>query len=593
MCGIFGYLGNREKSGQLILEGLKSLEYRGYDSWGIAIKSPKSKFKSSRLLIEKKIGKIGEAKTKFLKGKIGIGHTRWATHGGVTKKNAHPHFDCKKNIAVVHNGIVENYYQLKNNLQKANHKFISETDTEVAVHLIEDYLNKHSFTQSVRLAFNKFQGLNALVVMDIKSNTIIAIKTGSPLVIGFGKEEYFLASDASALLPYTKQVYFLKDGEMVKITKKGVLLFNSQTGSQIKINKQILNWQVKQAKLGRFPHFMIKEIFEQPKVLNHILKYKVKDIPEIANKIKKAYGTYIVGCGTAAYAGLCGTYLFSRIAKRHINFAFGSEFFYLTHFLTPKSLVIALSQSGETIDVLDSIKKAKEKKAKIMAITNVLGSSLYRLADYKVLLNAGPEKCVLSTKSFTAKLAILLLLAKELNGGLENARKTLKKAIKEIENLISKEKLTKIKNLADLISSKKHIYIIGRGLSYPIALEGALKIKEVSYIHAEGFAGGELKHGVIALIEKGTPCIIYAPDDETYGGIISNAMEIKARGGLIIGVSYKKNPVFDHFIKISDCGDAVSIPNTVFAQLLAYYLALKKGTDPDKPRNLAKSVTVK
>ena len=587
MCGIFGYVGDQQKAAEVVLRGLKALEYRGYDSWGIAVG------KGQKLLTEKHIGKIGEARTKLTGGLIGLGHTRWATHGGVTVENSHPHLDCQQKIAVVHNGIIENFEEIKKQLLEKNHTFRSETDTEVIPHLIEENLQRYSLVESVRRAFNQLKGLNAVIVMDPNTEVFIAAKTGSPLVVGFADDANFLASDASSLLPHTRIVHFLEDGELVAVSKNEVSLFDVVSGKRLNLKKQELRWSVEEAELGRFPHFMIKEISEQPKVLNEILGQTSKLIPSTARLIEEAFGTYMVGCGTAAYAALCGTYLFSRIARHHVNFSFGSEFSYLTDFLTPESLVVAFSQSGETIDIIEAVKKSKEKQAQVLAITNVLGSTLYRLADHKLLLNAGPEKCVLATKSFTAKLAILLLLAEELNGSLATGKEKLRKAIDEVEKLLSPKGQTLIKRLAKKISSKEHIYVIGRGLSYPVALESALKIKEVSYIHAEGFAAGELKHGVIALIEKGTPCIVFAPNDETYGAVLSGAMEIKARGGLIIGVSFQPNAVFDFFIEVSDCGDASSIPNTVVAQLLGYYLALEKGYDPDKPRNLAKSVTVK
>ncbi|MFH0863642.1 MAG: glutamine--fructose-6-phosphate transaminase (isomerizing) [Candidatus Gottesmanbacteria bacterium] len=590
MCGIFGLTNDKNsEAAQTILDGLKKLEYRGYDSWGIAI-IPKG---SSTIQVEKHIGKIGEAKTNLPSGLIGIGHTRWATHGGVTDLNAHPHLDCTKKIAVIHNGIIENYDVIKKRLIKLGHKFISETDTEVAAHSIEEYYQRMSFTEAVRKAFNEFTGLSAIIVLNSETSEFIAIKTGSPLVVGFGPKENLIASDAVALLNHTRRVHFLEDKEMVRVTKDKVELFDCLSGQPKKPKIQTLDWQIQEVNLGKYPYYMIKEINEQPKVLRGISEGLIEEISNIAQIIKKSYGTYMVGCGTAFYAALSGTYLFSRICHRHVNAAPGSEFGYLVDFLKPKSLVIAFSQSGETIDIIESVGRAKEKGSKILAIVNNLGSTLYRMSDYKILLGAGPEKCVLATKSFTAKIAILLLLAHALNSGLAKGKILLDKTIKEVEILLKPKSLEKIKKLANIIVNKENIYVIGRGQSYPVALEAALKIKEISYIHAEGFAAGELKHGVIALIEKGTPCIIFAPNDETYGAVISGAMEMKARGGYIIGVSFKNNEIFDYYIPVDDCGDATIIPNVVVAQLLGYYLALKKGNDPDKPRNLAKSVTVK
>jgi glucosamine--fructose-6-phosphate aminotransferase (isomerizing) len=588
MCGIFGYIGQKNKAAHLVLDGLKKLEYRGYDSWGIAVAVDK------KLVIKKKAGKISGAKINNLPASnFGLGHTRWATHGGVTDINAHPHLDCSGKIAIIHNGIIENYDQIKKNLLKFGHKFVSETDSEVAAHSIEEYSKKLPFLEAVRKAFLEFEGLNAIIAMNSQTFEFVAAKTGSPLVVGFGKGENFLASDAPALLSHTRRVHFLEDGEVVKVTKDKVVLFDGKTGKIKKPKIQTLRWKIQQAEKGKYPHFMIKEIMEQPQIIQAIGQNTESQIIKLAKIIKKSYGTYMIGCGTASYAALSGTYLFSRIARRHVNFAFASEFGYALEFLNPKSLVIAFSQSGETIDIIESVKKAKEKGAKILAVVNNLGSTLYRMANYKMLLGAGPEKCVLSTKTFTAKLAINILLAHALNSGIENARRLLRKAVKELEHILKPKSLARIKKLSKKITKNEHLYVIGRGQSYPIALEAALKIKECSYIHAEGFAAGELKHGVIALIEKGTPCLVFAPNDETYGAVLSGAMEMKARGGYIIGVSFKPHEIFDYYLKVSDCGDASAIPNIVVAQLLGYYLCLKKGHDPDKPRNLAKSVTVK
>ncbi len=598
MCGIFGYIGPKNNAAQLVLEGLKKLEYRGYDSWGIALlRQSADRSKPQKIIVEKHAGRIPDKSTQYLvfniQSNFALGHTRWATHGGVTNVNAHPHLDCTGKIAIIHNGIIENYDKIKEKLVKTGHKFISETDTEVAAHLIEQYCKKFSFTEAVRRAFLNFEGLNAIIAMNSERDEFVATKTGSPLVVGFGKNENFLASDAPALLSHTRRVHFLEDGELVRVTSDKVELFEAKTGKKKKLKTQMLDWKIEEAEKGKYPHFMIKEIMEQPKVLRGISQNAPGQIPDLVKVVKAAFGTYMIGCGTASYAALSGTYLFSRIAHRHVNFAPGSEFGYALDFLTPKSLVIALSQSGETIDIIESVGKAKARGAKIFAIVNVLGSTLYRMADYKILLTAGPEKCVLSTKTFTAKLAILILLAHALNTGLGQGKKLLEKAIKEVEMILKPASLKKIKRLSDKIAQNRHIYVIGRGQSYPVALEAALKIKEASYIHAEGFAAGELKHGVIALIEKGTPCLVFAPNDETYGAVLSGAMETKARGGFIIGVSWRNHEIFDYYIPVSDCGDASAIPNTVVAQLLGYYLCLKKGYDPDKPRNLAKSVTVR
>lgn len=587
MCGIFAYLGPKKNAGEIVLNGLKILEYRGYDSWGVALK-----LENKQIFIERHIGKIGEAKLPKLSSHTGIGHTRWATHGGVTEKNAHPHTDCQKKIIVVHNGIVENFEEFKKELIKKGHQFKSETDTEIIAHLIEEELKaREDLKEIVLKVFKNLRGLNAIIVFHPDSEQFFAIKNGSPLVFGFNEKlhEYLIASDSFSLLSHTNTIYFLEDNELLSVNNFGTKLYN-QTGKEKPIKFLKLNYAKEQLNLGQYPHFMIKEINEQPRVLENIVNTYKESILNLSDKITKAYGTYFIGCGTAYYACLAGTYLFSKIAKRHTNVSIGSEFSYLVDFLKKTSLVIALSQSGETIDIISSVKKAKEKKAKIFAVTNVLGSTLYRMANYKLLINAGPEKCVLATKSFTAKIAILHLLAHSLNAGYEKGAIQIKKTIDEVKKII---KSAQVRYLANKLKNKKHIYVLGRGLSYPAALESALKIKEVSYIHAEGFAGGELKHGVIALIEKGTSVIVYNPEDETYEDTLSSAYEVKARGAYIIGISSRNNSVFNEFVEIENCHEATIIPNVVFAQLLGYYLAILKGCDPDKPRNLAKSVTVK
>ncbi len=584
MCGIFAYTGNKNNAADLILEGLKSLEYRGYDSWGLVVKD------NSGLFIEKHIGKIGQAKIKKINSHIGLGHTRWATHGGVTEKNTHPHIDCKNEVVVVHNGIVENFEILKKGLQKLGHKFQSETDSEVIAHIIEEKLKINKNKKIIiKQVFAQIKGMNAIIIFFPKTEEFFAIKNGSPIVFGKNNQEKIIASDASAIIPYTKEVYFLEDNELLIITPKKEQILDQK--NKIKaIEYGTLRYDKQDVERGQYPNFMMKEISEQPKVLLNIINTQKNNLEKASRVINKSYGSYLIGCGTAYYAALAGSYLFSKIAKRHINISVSSEFNYLTDFLTDKSLIIALSQSGETIDTISCLKKAQEKKSKIMAITNVLGSSLYRMSDEKLLLQAGPEKCVLATKSFTAKITILYLLAYCLNGDYEEGVKQIKKAVIEIKRLI---KSSQIKILANKLKNNHHIYVLGRGVSYPTALESALKIKEVSYIHAEGFAAGELKHGVIALIEKNTPVIVYNPSDETYNDTLSSTYEIKARGAYVIGIAEKNNPIYDEFIQVKNCQEATIIPNVVIAQLLGYYLALSKGYDPDKPRNLAKSVTVK
>ncbi len=587
MCGIFGYVGKQNKAADIVLEGLKLLEYRGYDSWGVAVK------KEKKLEVDKHVGRIGDAKVNLPQSTLGIGHTRWATHGKVTVVNSHPHLDCSKTIAVVHNGIVENFQDLKADLIKKGHKFISETDTEVISHLVEENLKHEGFSSSVRDAFNVLRGLNAVVVANAVSKEIVAAKTGSPLVVGIGSHELFVASDASAIVKHTKNVIFLEDDQMVILGEKLKLIILPD-GRAIAPEIHRLDWKFEETTRGNFRHFMLKEIGEQPRVIENIALNYLAETQKLAKLIEYAFGTYMLGCGTASYSALAGTYLFSRAAKKHINFLIGSEFGYLEDYLTDKSLVIPISQSGETIDVVDPVQNAKKKGSKIAAIVNVLGSTLYRQADFKILLGAGPEKAVVGTKSFIAMMAVIILTVYALIKKEKQGKSILLKAADNVRLILKNGMTDSIKRMAAELKNKEHIYVIGRGLSYATALEATLKIKETACVHAEGFAGGELKHGVIALIEKGTPCIVIASNDETYDDIISNAQEIKARGGFIIGIGSKNNEVFDRFLETADVGDATIIPQVVISQLLAYHLALKRGIkDPDKPRNLAKSVTVK
>lgn len=588
MCGIFGYVGSKNNAAKLTLTGLKLLEYRGYDSWGVAVKVEK------RIDVDKHVGKIGEAKVNLPESNLSIGHTRWATHGGVTVENAHPHLDCTKTIAVVHNGIVENYQDLKRELLKKGHKFVSETDTEVLSHLIEESLKKRGFATSVRDAFNNLRGLNAIVVLNAVSQEIIAAKNGSPLVIGVGKDELFVTSDAIGIVDHTRDVIFLEDNQMA-ILGKNLKILSLPEGKETKANIQTLDWTFEKADKGNFKHFFIKEIHEEPRVVNNIALYSLEDTKKLAKLIKDAYGTFLIACGSASYAAVSATYLFSKIANKHVNFAIGSEFKYIEDFVKKDTLVIPISQSGESIDVIEPITRVKkQKRAKIASIVNVLGSTLFRMSDLKVLLNSGPEKAVVATKSFIAMISIIILTAYTLSGNQKKGQDLLKKAAKNIEEILANSYIEKVKKVAQTLKAKEHTYIIGRGLSYTAALEATLKLKEASYLHAEAFPGGELKHGVIALIEKGTPVIVFAPNDETYEEIISNAQEVKARGAYIIGIGPKESSVFDEFLPTDDIEEGTLLSQIAVSHLLGYYLSLANGVeDPDKPRNLAKSVTVK
>jgi glucosamine--fructose-6-phosphate aminotransferase (isomerizing) len=602
MCGIFGYVGARDEAPQLVLAGLKKLEYRGYDSWGIAARQNGRGL--ARLLVEKHVGKIGQATTSLAGGQAALGHTRWATHGGVTESNAHPHLDCQGRLAVIHNGIIENHAELRHELLASGHTFQSQTDTEVVCHLLEDELRSDNadealagcerLVQALMHVFRRLEGLSAISVLDPQEQCIAAAKNGSPLVLGWGTDGNFLASDSSALLEHTRRLTFLEDGQAALLTDEHVAVYDVATG-QPQADPRVwdITWQEEADTLDGFPHYMAKEIHEQPLILRRLANQAAAEAQRLADEIQQASTVHFVGCGSAAHAARCGEYLFSRIASRQANCVVGSEFGYLADFLDRRSLVVGLSQSGETIDLLDSMKSAGRRGARLAALVNVEGSSLYRLVDHPILLSAGAERCVLATKSFTAKLGVLLMAAYAARGRLDEGQALLERAADEIQSFLSDGRVEQLRDLARRFGNAEHLYVIGRGPSYPMALEAALKIKEVSYIHAEGFAGGELKHGVIALVEEGTPCIVLAPNDETFRSIVSGAEEIKARGGHIIGISPIQSDVWDEHIEIADVGEAASIVNAVPPQVLAYELALHRGLDPDKPRNLAKSVTVK
>lgn len=594
MCGVFGYVGEpREDLSDFLLGGLKKLEYRGYDSAGIAV------FEGGVAKIVKEKGKLSalEARLNGKKfgGTIGVGHTRWATHGGVTRKNAHPHTDCRGKIVVVHNGIIENYEEIKKELLKKGHKFLSETDTEIFPHLVEEKLKKNkklSFLEAVRTSFNELEGLNAIIAVSGRGE-IVAFRRGSPLVAGIGEGGNYVSSDIPGLSAATNKIVLIDEGDGVLITGEEVLLIKGKNGKKIKAKPVVVKMETSKADKGSFPHFLLKEIYEQPEVLARIGNNSKEEIQKAAELIKDAWGTYFTACGSAAHAGQIATYMFAALAKRHVNFSLASEFPYFEDFLAPKSLLIAASQSGETMDTLEAVRAAKARGAKVLAMVNVPGSSLSRLADHTILLKAGPERAVLSTKAYTAKLSFFLLFAYALAGKYKKGAELVRETGKQLSEMLKEGIDKKIAELSKKLKESQSIYLIGRGENFPTALEGALKIKEDAYIHAEGFAGGELKHGVIALIGKGTPCIAIVANDSSRESVLSNAMELKSRGAYVIGIAPQKESVFDLWIKVPDAGPASPIVNALPLQLLGYHLAVIRGFNPDMPRNLAKSVTVK
>jgi len=585
MCGIIGYMGKSDAT-PLLFDGLRKLEYRGYDSYGFAT------LENGKIWIRKSKGKVSEAGFEKLPGSLGIAHTRWATHGKASKANAHPHLDCEKRIAVIHNGIIENFEAMRKSLVKKGHVFRSDTDSEIVAHLIEDNIEL-GLPEALRRTMRLLKGRSAVLAIKDDFDGIVAARNGSPLILGVGNNEYFIASDVPAFLNRTNNVMYLDDGEMVVLERyKKPVFLSIESGKSIEKRIIRIDWDAKQAEKGDYEHFMIKEIMEQKETIIRAINQNDREIERVAKEINKAYGVFLTGCGTAGNVCHTGEYIFSAIANKHVNYIVSSEFPNYTDFLTKKTLLITVSQSGETADVLEAVKAAKTKGVKVISLINVKGSSLDRMSDFTFFINAGPEKAVASTKATTAQLAIMYLIAYACKGKMDEGKWLLLDAAGKINDMLNPRYDERIKNLAKGICRKRNIYVIGRSLNYPVALESALKIMEVSYIHAHGFAGGELKHGPIALIEKNTPCIVLTgggADHDT----ISNAMEIKARGGYIIGVGPKKYDVFDFWIKTPDVGLASPLVNIIPIQLLAYHLGLQRGCEIDTPRNLAKSVTVK
>ncbi|KKS61429.1 MAG: Glucosamine-fructose-6-phosphate aminotransferase, isomerizing [Candidatus Collierbacteria bacterium GW2011_GWD2_42_50] len=565
MCGIVGYLSHEEKPVVSIYQGLKKLEYRGYDSWGIVY------LKNKRLVAIKEIGKLKSEPTNLPESVLALGHTRWATHGGITKANSHPQFDCTGNIALVHNGIIENYYLLKKELTQRKHKIVSDTDTELVAHLIEEKVEKGmTIEEAVRQVFRRLKGYNALVVMDKMQKRLLAVKTGSPLILGLSKKANYIASDINAL-GEAEELIILLDGELAEISENGVRVINVSDGREI---------PKKESEMGEYQSFLEKEINEQPQVLERIVQEDGVQIKKIITLAKKMDKVILVGCGTSYFAGLVATEKLIKKLGKWVITVLASEFDTYVNLLDEKTLIIVLTQSGETIDVLDAIIKAKQKGATITSVVNAPYSSVQRISDVCQMLSCGMEKCVASTKSFVAQMAVFdIALGIDLNQRIKNIKWILKNK-------------NKINPLAKMISQKQHLFILGRGKMLPIALEGALKIKELSYIHAEGMAGGELKHGTLALIDKDSICIVLVSKENT-NEMLASGLEVKARGATVIGIAQRKENVFDEFLPIRGKEDDEQTEAVVWLQLLAEKICDLKRLDPDKPRNLAKSVTVK
>lgn len=588
MCGVFGYFGGQQNAGEIVFEGLKRLEYRGYDSWGVVTKV------SDSLVVEKKTGKIGTAKLNGTSiGSLSLGHTRWATHGGVTDQNAHPHLDCAGEVAVVHNGIIENYSLLKEDLLKSGHKFVSGTDSEVAAHLIEQGLHKgQSPIKAIKDTIGKLKGYNALVVLIKNHPGFFAYSHGSPLVVAKAADAWLVASDASALLPHSQKLYFLDQGDFIAVNGDEASLSRLDTENLSPVPIKKVDWSFFEAEKGQWPHFMLKEIHEQAEVIPAIFGDPAK-LNLVTPLLQSCSRLYLVGCGTAYHAALAGSYFLNQVLDIPVQAVVGSEFSGLSGKAKKGDLMLSLSQSGETMDTLEAVRHFKDNKLPVVAMVNALGSTLDRLADATLPLSAGPEIAVASTKAFTAKLSLLLSLAVALDLSAKTKLPLSGKIKRSVKAVLNETVQKQLKTIAKGLASNNHLYVIGRDSLYPVALEIALKIKEISYIHAEGMAGGELKHGTIALIETGTPVIVLAGTGHGRESALSSAAELKARGAKVIGISPLTDPVFDEWVNVDDLGDATGILMAIAGQLLAYYLTLDKGYDPDKPRNLAKSVTVK
>lgn len=602
MCGIFGYVGTR--SGDVALmthRALRDLEYRGYDSWGIAAMTPEGVY------LRKSVGKISETNEREFRGisgKMAMGHSRWATHGGVSEMNSHPHFNRDKTIAVIHNGIVENHNELRAFLCEKlglSHRdlFVSETDTEVIPHLIDYYLSKEgkNFEQAFVETGKMLEGRYAVVVMKKGEPYLLAMRDGSPLVVGVGKDDYYLASDVPAFLEYTRTVCYPGDREYLKVFADSMMMRSLETGTKVDPKWVEILWDKASATKEGHPHYMLKEILEQPFSLDKAIRQEDEKLLATAKLMKEAEHLFFIGCGTAAKMAKLGELYAARVGGRLATAFVGSEFKTYEQFLGRKSLLFAVSQSGETADVLEALSMGKKKGAKIISLLNVVGSSMDRMSDQKLFINTGPEIAVASTKAATAQIAVLILLAHALakNGKekLGEGKHLMRAVVKELKAWLTPDLSEEMKRIAEKLKNANDIYIIGRGLNAPVAHEAAIKIQEVSYIHAEGFPGGELKHGPIALVQKGTPCIALIPNDETKRDMESNSAELKSRGAYIIGISPTHAALFDEWIQVPDLGIASPIANIIPIQLLAYHLAVLRGNDPDKPRNLAKSVTVK
>lgn len=606
MCGIVGYVGNKTAL-PILIKGLKKLEYRGYDSAGVAV------YNNNELKVIKSKGRLVALEEKAagenLTGTLGIGHTRWATHGEPNDVNSHPHLSQSGNIAVVHNGIIENYLKLKDFLISKGYEFKSETDTEVIAHLVE-YHYKGDLVEAVMETIEELEGSYALgVICKDYSDTFVAAKKDSPLVVGLGKGENFIASDIPAILEHTRDIYILEDREIVVIKADSVKVLNS-LGTEVKKEIFHVNWDVTAAEKGGYEHFMMKEMCEEPKCIRDTISPRIKgdaivldDIKITKDELEKIKKIFIVACGTAYHAGVVAKYVIEKLARIPVEVDVASEFRYRDPIVSDKDLVIIISQSGETLDTLAAMREAKSRGARILSIVNVVGSSIARESNDLIYTWAGPEIAVASTKAYNTQLCALYLVAIDFAFKLgqisEEMYKSLIEELKKVPEIVEEVLKTNeiIQKFASQHYNAKSIFFIGRGLDYALSMEGSLKLKEISYIHSEAYAGGELKHGTIALIEKGTLVVCPMTQDTLMDKMISNIVEVKSRGAVILAITQERNTavekVADVVVNIPDINPLLApIAAVTPLQLFAYYMAVQKGCDVDKPRNLAKSVTV-
>jgi glucosamine--fructose-6-phosphate aminotransferase (isomerizing) len=586
MCSIIGYYGD-DLAAPILVKSLKRMEYRGYDSVGVATKF------DNKIEIKKGVGKVAEVnkavQLEKLPGKIGIGHTRWATHGKVTEANAHPHSSKSGKIALVHNGVIENFNELKENLQKKGFSFKSETDSEVIANLLQqNYEETSDVKKSILKTVSQLKGHYAFVAM-FENGELVAARFHEPLIIGVGKDGYFLSSDVLGFIEQTDIAIYIDNGNCVSLDSTGIKIFDFK-GEPVKHDFTKVSKEFADVNKGDFAHFTLKEISEQPNTILEAGKKSKETIEQVADFIRHAKSLYITGSGTSYNAALVAKHLMSKYANIKSETILSSELPTLPNSIEPNSILIAISQSGESADVLEAVNIAKKSNAKILSMVNMMTSSLVRESSLVMGMNCGPEKGVAATKSFTSQLAIIYQITDKLCNGCIGID------FKKVSDCISKilSDHSKIQSIAKKLKDISDIYILGRGIHYPIAFEAALKLKELTYIHAEGIPGGELKHGPLALMDSNVYVVIINPNDSTYNDTITSANEIKARGAKIIGISDKNSDVYDHWIEIPSINEALfPIIEIIPVQLLAYYSAIEKDTDPDYPRNLAKSVTVK